>query len=474
MRGHVLTLVAALACSPPTVSQAPGHQGSGGSSGGQTGGGAGGGQAGGGTPDSGFGFSVADAGANNPGSVGGAGGACAQSKVGAQQVQVDLLMVLDDSSSMNLAAGARSKWATVQSALVAFVMDPASSGLGVGLSFFPNRPPTKVCTGDADCGVNDCLESDYCLGGQELASYSCFPRGLPDRCPLGGTCTPGGLCAISKQACQHLDAPCSGTPNDVCQRQTRVCTTGGADSCELTDYQQPSVPIAALPGNQAILVGVINGREPEGGTPTGVALRGAYQHVREHLAANPGRRVAVILATDGVPSSCMPKDAPGIAADIRMAQMGTPSILTYVIGVFAADDTTKGRPTVEMFATAGGTGAPYVLDANANLGARLNEALAAIRGQTLPCEFSIPSGTGTIDFGKVNVTLQAAGAEQTIPYVESASRCDPMRGGWYYDVPPATGKPTRILVCAASCSRFKGAPDAKVNLVFGCATEVIF
>jgi hypothetical protein len=80
-------------------------------------------------------------------------------------------MVLDDSSSMNLAAGARSKWATVQSALVAFVMDPASSGLGVGLSFFPNRPPTKVCTGDADCGVNDCVESDYCLGGQELASY---------------------------------------------------------------------------------------------------------------------------------------------------------------------------------------------------------------------------------------------------------------------------------------------------------------
>jgi hypothetical protein len=48
-----------------------------------------------------------------------------------------------------------------------------------------------------------------------------------------------------------------------------------------------------------------------------------------------------------------------------------------------------------------------------------------------------------------------------------------MRGGWYYDDPPATGKPTRILVCPASCSRFKGAPDAKVNLVFGCATQVI-
>jgi Mg-chelatase subunit ChlD len=191
-----------------------------------------------------------------------------------------------------------------------------------------------------------------------------------------------------------------------------------------------------------------------------VALRGAYQHVREHLAANPGRRVAVILATDGVPSSCMPKDAAGIAADIRMAQMGTPSILTYVIGVFAADDTTKGRPTVEMFATAGGTGAPYVLDANANLGARLNEALAAIRGQTLPCEFTIPSGTGTIDFGKVNVTLQAAGAEQTIPTSSrpaAATRCG-AAGTTTFRPPPANRRASSSARPRAAASRARPTP----------------
>jgi hypothetical protein len=76
-----------------------------------------------------------------------------------------------------------------------------------------------------------------------------------------------------------------------------------------------------------------------------------------------------------------------------------------VIGVFSSDELARARPTLEMFATAGGTGTPYVLDANANLGMRLDEALAAIRGQSLPCELTIPPGTGAIDFGKVNVIL---------------------------------------------------------------------
>jgi hypothetical protein len=477
MRGYALILVAVLACDPQIVSQEPGRQGPGGSSGGQNGpggGGAGGGPGAGGSPNGGFGLPVADAAASVPDSAGSAPSACAQSKVGAQQVQVDLLILLDNSTSMRTAAGTRSKWVTAQSALVAFVMDPASAGLGVGLSFFPHPPPTQACTTDAGCPSGDCFANDYCRGGVELTNYLCFPAGLPNRCPLGGTCGPGGLCAIGKQPCHQLDVPCSGIPNDICRREARICATDAEDSCQVADYQQPSVSIAALPGNQANLVGAINARAPYGGTPTGVALRGAYQHVRAHLAANPGRRVAVILATDGVPTGdCVPADPPGIAADIQMAHMGAPSVLTYVIGVFSADELARARPTLEMFATAGGTGTPYLLDANANLGMRLNEALATIRGQSLPCEFTIPPGTGTIDFGKVNVTLDAGGPEQTVPYVESASRCDPMRGGWYYDVSPATGKPTRILVCPASCSRFKSAPDAKVNLVFGCATQVI-
>jgi hypothetical protein len=62
---------------------------------------------------------------------------------------------------------------------------------------------------------------------------------------------------------------------------------------------------------------------------------------------------------------------------------------------------------------------------------------------------------------------------QTVPYAEGMDRCDPTRGGWYYDVAPAAGTPTRILACPATCEKFKAEREPKVNLVFGCETVVV-
>jgi hypothetical protein len=45
--------------------------------------------------------------------------------------------------------------------------------------------------------------------------------------------------------------------------------------------------------------------------------------------------------------------------------------------------------------------------------------------------------------------------------------------GWHYDVPPANGTPTKVVVCEATCRRFKLDQSAQVDLVFGCATETI-
>jgi hypothetical protein len=132
-------------------------------------------------------------------------------------------------------------------------------------------------------------------------------------------------------------------------------------------------------------------------------------------------------------------------------------------------------PILQSFATAGGTDAPFVINASPDLTQRFQEALDKIRGSVIPCELTIPpgSGRGPIDFGKVNVRYEGPGGIEDLPYVAAASRCDPMRGGWYYDVDPGTGTPGRVLVCPASCARFKADPSANVNLVFGCATQVI-
>jgi hypothetical protein len=154
--------------------------------------------------------------------------------------------------------------------------------------------------------------------------------------------------------------------------------------------------------------------------------------------------------------------------------MGPPSVPTYVIGVFSQLELAMAGPQLAQLAMAGGTNQAFVLTATDDLNMRLLDALNQIRGAALACEYRIPAmQAGGVDFGKVNVRYTSAAGPQDIPYVERMDRCDPMRGGWYYDVHPSMGRPTRVLVCPATCSRFKSDGSAQVELVFGCATRVI-
>ena len=499
-------VVALAACNPPTVQPtgpgtgkgggggvgaAPGTAGSSGTPGSGGGGGAGGAK----MDGPGFGFGVPDGGGAPPsmpppGTVppgGGEGNACAARTTKAEQVPVDLLVLFDTSGSMEALAGTRTKLVTARDALLAFTRDTRSAGLGLGLQVFPYPMAPKECTADTQCPPSPgplfpipsrCAENEFCVGGTIPAGmpFRCLPTTGANRCPVGSTCRPGGVCTLSREGCTTPNMPCpGGRAGDMCRPAPRLCSNPGSDSCDLADYRAPLVPIAALPGNEAPFVQALMARVARGGTPTGAAVQGALAHLQMHQTANPGRRVALILTTDGIPTSCMPMTADGIAADIRRAAMGNPSIPTYVIGVFTMTEVAMARPTLETWATAGATGMPFVLTATDDLGQRLQDALNQIRGSALPCEFMIPPPMGgPIDYSKVNVQFTGGGAvNETIPYVERMDRCDPMRGGWYYDVNPTTGMPSRIIVCDASCKRFKTAPNASVSLAFGCKTEVI-
>jgi hypothetical protein len=429
-------------------------------------------------------FAVPDAGAApppappTPGPV--SGPACARSTAQAQPASLDVLLLMDNSGSMTGRAGTRTKWQAAQESLVAFVSDGRSAGLGLGLQFFPSVTDPRPCQDNGDCPDGLCGSNEICLGGSDprFDGLGCLPPDFAPRCLFGGTCQTGGLCTTSKQMCRAVGEACpSGVSGDACQAAARVCLPVEDTRCEAGIYESPAVPIGTLPGNEAMLVGRIKGRSIAGGTPTSVALLGSYRYLRRHLAANPGRRAALVLVTDGIPTGCAPLEPAGIAAEIRRERMQAPGILTYAIGVFGPEDANDGRPAMQMFATAGGTGMPFVLAPGADLGARLNEALAQIRGQAVvPCQFMIPPAMGgAIDFGKVNVTLDAGSAEETIPYVRRAAGCDPARDGWHYDVEPGSGAaaPTRVVLCPATCARFQAATAAKVNVVFGCETKVI-
>jgi hypothetical protein len=247
-------------------------------------------------------------------------------------------------------------------------------------------------------------------------------------------------------------------------------------SCALPDYQNLAVPFGELPAVLPPLTVALAAQNVRMnfGTPTGAAVTGALEALRVRLQSNPEHRGLLLLLTDGEPTACTPLFIDEIAVPVAAARQMTPSIPTHVIGVFTAAELARAQSTVERLATAGGTPA-VVLGANTDLPTRLNEALAEVRNVAVACEFIIPEPRlQSIDYGRVNVQFRGAGGSADVRYVGSAERCDPVGGGWYYDVDPATGAgPTRVVVCESTCRAFKTDPRAQVDLLFGCKTLVV-
>ncbi|MEM1031830.1 MAG: hypothetical protein AAGN82_15885 [Myxococcota bacterium] len=90
----------------------------------------------------------------------------------------------------------------------------------------------------------------------------------------------------------------------------------------------------------------------------------------------------------------------------------------------------------------------------------------------IPCEFEIPEPPmgETLDPSKVNVVFtDGNGNETNILQVPNQASCNPNDGGWYYDVPSA---PNRVLLCPASCTGVQADPMGKVDVLFGCETQI--
>jgi hypothetical protein len=468
-----LSLPLAAGCDPAQVT-ATGNGGTGvggaGIAGGPGGGASGGGGGGGSSfvlPDAGGGVDVP---ATNQ--------TCGEEAHRAEIVPLDLMLLIDASGSMTESAGMGDKWQAAQSALSAFVRDPRSAGLGAGLQFYPGGRE-RSCMNDMDCGATGagnfyCRLRQACVGaGGLIGAGSCGgPNG--GACTAGTTCTSIGRCATSGADCVGIGQACPGG-GGMCGVAPRGCqVTFPGSNCDEAGYAVPAVPIAGLPANEMPLARTLLTKTPAGNTPMGPAVRGVLAHLRAHLAANPGRKAALVLVGDGLPAGCPMSDIASIATNLGEAVMGTPSIPTYVIGVFAPGDVATSQPAMDRLAMAGGTTRSILLTSTPDLTQRLQQALEQIRGAAIACEFTIPPPKmGAIDFNRVNVRHTGAAGTDDLLYVESADRCDPTRGGWYYDVPPSRGAPTRILVCDASCRRFKMDATARVDLLFGCATRVI-
>jgi hypothetical protein len=405
---------------------------------------------------------------------------CATDTVVAKQLPLDLYFMLDTSGSMDdLAGPQQSKWSDVVTAMTAFVKDPASAGIGVGLQYFPLTMagvPTS-CTSSAQCTGN----SGPCL--LKACDFKYFTAVEP--CDTvadceGHNCDPVGACQYDHNTiCPASSAgnDCGMDPNGfalgLCQAvSSATCVLG--DSCTTADYAMPAVAIAPLPGVAAAVTASLATHHPNGNTPTAAAVQGAIDGATAFGTANPGHTVVAVLATDGIPDECSPSDIPGISNLAAAGLSGTPSVKTFTIGVFAPNGIAAGTAALNEIATAGGTGQAFIINSTAkNVEQQFASALNSIRGASLPCQYQLPvPDSGLPDYEKVNVQFTSGtGAPVTVPYVETAASCGATTGGWYYDVDPkGGGTPKAILVCTTTCSALKGDATGTIGVVLGCQT----
>ncbi len=416
--------------------------------------------------------------AGSSGSGGDAGlEACATDKQEAKLAPLDLLVMQDTSGSMwGFTSGTTTKWESVKQALGSFMADPGSAGVGIGIQVFPKFEGgvATTCLTDAECG----------------AGRTCALKGCSNQariCKVDGDCTGNGQCLDLGRCHDVGEALClpgstcviQGQPAGLCDRSLvrGICTGVSTIACNAASYGSTVAPIAPLPGAAAAVNAALASYAPGGSTPTLGALTGAIETARAHANANPGRVVSVVLSTDGLPftNGACDDAVASIAAAAAAGLSGSPSIKTFVIGVFAPAEATQATATLNQIAAAGGTGQASILGTSATTVQDFIQALQNIRGASLPCEVALPvPTTGTPDYAKVNVvyTDSATKNASIVGYVADAAACDPTKGGWYYDVKPENGaKPTKVLLCPATCATVQADPAGTLDVVQGCETK---
>jgi hypothetical protein len=405
----------------------------------------------------------------------------------AQPATLDLYLMMDTSKSMEDATSSGvTKWDAVKMAMKAFFADPQSAGIDVGLKYFPDERSgvPATCQADADCGAGKCQHRTACVAAT-MSTPSVTQASI---------CTPTVPCATAGQTCAPIKYDPTTDPPKYCVSDGPACAANfvpydpycdNRDICDPADYAAPAVPTATLPDAATALGASLDQHTPDGFTPSGPALSGALTYAQQRQTANPAHRVAVVLVTDGLPggyipgyppAGCTPADIPGVAAIATAGFTGTPSIPTFVIGVFKPSEKTTATTNLNTLAAAGGTKTAVVIDTSADVNAALQAALNQIRTKAITCQFQIPNSDGSsfVDPTRVNVTF-TSGANQTTGLLRTKDgfTCDAGGTGWRYDVDPTKAQPSQILLCDQTCANLQGDPNGRIDIQLGCLTMIV-
>ena len=169
------------------------------------------------------------------------------------------------------------------------------------------------------------------------------------------------------------------------------------DPCNPATYATPDVPFGALPGNETAITTSISDNDPAIQPVVGKAVSESLQSAISYSktsASSSGDEVAVVLITNGYPSS--PCNA-AMAEVARIAQDGfttAPAVRTYVIGI-------REMPLwqYDQVTMAGGTGPAFLISTPnpGELTAAVTDALVRIVGRACePCTVPIDCAGGGV------------------------------------------------------------------------------
>ena len=241
-------------------------------------------------------------------------------------------------------------------------------------------------------------------------------------------------------------------------------------SCATDYYRAQALPISDAQQMADGAMARLNAMPPQGQTPTGPALTAALDLAKAYALEHVDRSVVVVLATDGLPTTCAPSDTKALALLAKAALEGPAHVRTLVVASRSLDGTDLSG--FESIARAGGTERSLVIDPHADFAGQLTSALTTAAAREVACDLAIPEPPvgAHLDYDAVNVVLDAGDDRVILPRVSGPASCA-TRGGWYYDIDPADGAPQRLNMCKSSCERAdSSATGLRVEL--GCKSLV--
>jgi hypothetical protein len=241
-------------------------------------------------------------------------------------------------------------------------------------------------------------------------------------------------------------------------------------SCSSQRYHDAALPISDVGQMAQGALARLDSVVPQGQTPTAPAFTAALELATAYAVSHLDRSVVVVLATDGLPTTCAPTDTIALATLAQEAFESAGHVRTLVV---ASESLSGGdRSGFERIAKAGGTGRALSVDPRADVARQLGDALRATADRKVACDLALPEPPmgERLDYDAVNVVLEGDEGRTTFPRVAGSSSCS-ASGGWYFDVDPAIGAPSRLNVCKASCERLSMA-TSKLRVELGCKTVV--